>query len=614
LTANQVAGSYQLTAESSSGTSVAFNLTNLPGAVSGLTISGGDSQTSIVGKSFPQTLRVIAQDSFGNKVPNATVQFTVPTSGASAKFSTLSVVTTSSSGEAVSPSFTANTVSGSYSIIAKAGNQVAALFSMTNLADIATKLLIIGGNTQTAVVNATYAQPLQLKLVDNYGNPVPNQSISFATVNTGPGVAFNSAAAVITNAMGVATSPLMTANTIAGSFIVTASASNNLKGTFSLTNSPGAAAKATIVSGTNQSATVNTAFISSLKVSVTDLYNNVLTNVPVTFTIPAAGPGIVLNGSNVITTVNGLAELTPVVANKITGSYNVIASVPNLQPLNFALTNNVGSPATISVLSGSNQSAVINNSYATPMQVKVVDSFGNLVHNANVQFNAPTTGASLKFNGLNTALTNSSGIATSSSFLANGSTGTFTVTASIAGAMSAAFRFTNSIPTIQAIVVQQGAAQRSFIQYIDIQLNDPTTASALTTSTNRVRLTNTGLDGKSSKAIALTGLMSVSGSKISVKFGANGLGGSINSNAADGSYLIEMDLDGNGTFETTARFHRLLGDVNGDKVVDINDTNLVKVNLNKTGVNIQGDSNGDGKVNSTDSTNVSKAQKRKVLI
>jgi hypothetical protein len=132
--------------------------------------------------------------------------------------------------------------------------------------------------------------------------------------------------------------------------------------------------------------------------------------------------------------------------------------------------------------------------------------------------------------------------------------------------------------------------------------------------TPRISLTNTGLTGTAKTAVALKGFVKTNGNQIHIDFGSKGLGGNAASNAADGSYLISLDLDGNGSLETTQRFWRLLGDVNGDKVVDAKDTVVVNTNLNKSGVNIPGDTNGDGKVNSTDVTYVKNAQKRKITV
>ena len=63
-----------------------------------------------------------------------------------------------------------------------------------------------------------------------------------------------------------------------------------------------------------------------------------------------------------------------------------------------------------------------------------------------VTFELPATGASGTFaGGVNTATTNASGVATSAPFTANGSVGTYTVTATVAsGAEPANFSLTNT--------------------------------------------------------------------------------------------------------------------------------------------------------------------------
>ena len=76
------------------------------------------------------------------------------------------------------------------------------------------------------------------------------------------------------------------------------------------------------------------------------------------------------------------------------------------------------------------------------------------------------------------------------------------------------------------------------------------------------------------------------------------MGSNAASNAADGSYLISLDLNGNVSLETTQRFWRLLGgEVNGDNVVDKTDTVIVNTKPNKN-----------GKVNSTNVTYVKNPQ------
>jgi len=443
--------------------------------------------------------------------------------------------------------------------------------------------------------------------------------VSFTAPNSGASLVLGSTTPVSTNAQGIVTSPAITANTIASSYSVNVTANGNVSDSFTFTNLAGAAAKFSITTGEKQSTTVNTSFASSLKVLVTDTFNNPVTNTPVTFTVPSSGASVVLAGSNVVNTNStGNATLDGLTANKIAGSFTVLASVPNLQTLNFNLNNNPGAVASLVPVSGSNQSSVINGSFQTALQVKVLDAFGNVVPNVPVAFTSPITGASAKFTGATSANSDNSGVASISGLIANGVVGSYPVIVTSTGASSATFALANAAPTVQSLVVQQGSTGRSFVRYVDLNINDATTVSTLVSSLSgsapKIRITNTGLDGKAKTAVVIKGLTKASGNMIKIDFGTNGIGGNAATNVGDGSYLIEMDLDGNGSFETSQRFFRLLGDVNGDKVVDAKDTALVKASLNKSGNNLPADTNGDGKVNASDTSYVAKAQKRKITV
>ncbi|MFO0911022.1 MAG: dockerin type I domain-containing protein [Isosphaeraceae bacterium] len=174
---------------------------------------------------------------------------------------------------------------------------------------------------------------------------------------------------------------------------------------------------------------------------------------------------------------------------------------------------------------------------------------------------------------------------------------------------------------VEAITVQKGARQRSFIRYVDIVLNRAGSVTDLVNSVNdndtsndRVRLTRYDLNGAGTPAtVALKGLTAASGRSIAIDFGASGLGGAPNTTTADGYYQFDFDLDGDGTFETARNFYRLLGDVNGDRAVDVTDINLISVALGQSGSNLETDLNGDGVVNSADRTLAIKSNGRRLL-
>ena len=90
------------------------------------------------------------------------------------------------------------------------------------------------------------------------------------------------------------------------------------------------------------------------------------------------------------------------------------------------------------------------------------------------------------------------------------------------------------------------------------------------------------------------------------------MGGTRNTTAGDGYYVLEVDLDGNGTFDTDRRFYRLLGDVNGDRQVSDADVAAVDRAI-LSGIYVPNvDVNGDGVLNIIDHTLASRSKGRKL--
>ena len=156
-----------------------------------------------------------------------------------------------------------------------------------------------------------------------------------------------------TDAAGIATSAVFTANGTVGSYGVTASAPGGLSTSFALTNTTGTLSIA-VSSGSPQSAQINTAFGSPLAVIVKDSGNNPVSGVVVTFTAPGSGASGSFAGAQNTSTTNasGIATSAVFTANATVGSYAVVASVTG-STASFALTNTPGSVTTLTVVSGS---------------------------------------------------------------------------------------------------------------------------------------------------------------------------------------------------------------------------------------------------------------------
>jgi hypothetical protein len=206
------------------------------------------------------------------------------------------------------------------------------------------------GSGQSATIGIAFAAPLAANVVDAFSNPVSGVSVTFTAPASGASGTFTGGAATetdMTNASGVATSSVFTANHTAGAYTIAATATGATSpANFSMSNTSGAAASMSAKSGSGQSATIGIAFAAPLVANVVDAFSNPVSGVSVTFTAPPESgfSGTFANGTNTetdTTDANGNATSTAFTANATAGGpYNVVASSAGLTSVNFALTNN----------------------------------------------------------------------------------------------------------------------------------------------------------------------------------------------------------------------------------------------------------------------------------
>lgn len=130
------AGQTNITASLGGITSNSFQLTVVPGTPANIAAAAGSGQSITVGLAFASTLQALVKDGGADPVPNASVTFSAPATGASGTFANglaTYTVATNSAGIASAP-FTANATAGAYSVTASvAGAAGTASFSLTNL-------------------------------------------------------------------------------------------------------------------------------------------------------------------------------------------------------------------------------------------------------------------------------------------------------------------------------------------------------------------------------------------------------------------------------------------------------------------------------------------------
>ena len=211
-----------------------------PQATGSVTAVSGTPQSTSVGATFGAALKAKVLDTSSNPIAGVTVTFTAPASGASAAFngSATATATTDVSGIATSPVPVANTTAGAYTATASVSG-FSASFSLTNTALPPASVAAVGGTPQTTVISTAFGAALQAKVLNASSLPVSGVTVTFTAPGSGASATFSGSATAtaVTDASGVARSPVPVANSTVGSYTVTASVSGVAQtASFSLSN------------------------------------------------------------------------------------------------------------------------------------------------------------------------------------------------------------------------------------------------------------------------------------------------------------------------------------------------------------------------------------------
>jgi hypothetical protein len=380
------------------------------------------------------------------------------------------------------------------------------------------------GSPQSATANTAFGTALQALVKDGSDNPLSGVTVTFTAPGSGAGGSFpggQSTATALTNGSGIATAPVFTANTIAGTYLISASVSGVVTGAnFSLTNLAGPAASVAPSVGSPQTATINTAFSAVLQALVKDASNNPVSGVTVTFTAPGSGAGGSFAGGQPVATAvtngSGIATAPVFTANTIAGPYLISASVAGVPTgTTFSLTNLAGPAASVAPSVGSPQTALVGTAFTTALQAAVADASGNPVNGAPVTFTILSAGgASGSFAGpqsMATVNTNTSGIATAPMVTANANAGLYTVTAAVPGvALAASFALSNSVLATPVVTPQSLSFSGNFGDSTPIPAQNVTittaAGAAFTLTSSATWLTATGSAGGISVTASMSGL------------------------------------------------------------------------------------------------------------
>jgi hypothetical protein len=346
LTANSTAGAYSVTATVSGASKAAtFSLTNKVATATRFAISPTTAPTA--GVAF--SVKVTALDAFGNLITNysGTVHFTSTSTALK-----LPANVKLTNGVATVANFVTNK-SGSLTITATDITKSTLKGTSATIAvhaGAAASIIITSGNGQSATVGTKFTTALTVTVKDKFGNPVSGAVVTFNAPGSGAGAAFTGGLTVTTNSSGQA-SKIVTANTAAGTYAVTASvkvsSTASKSASFSLTNVAGSATQfavsepAITLANGNVAVPAGTAF--SVVVTALDQFGNVATNYHGIVTFSSTDPSATLPATSALT--NGSAQFDGVVLNAL-GDTTISAT----DTVNHTLT---GSSVSILVNKGS---------------------------------------------------------------------------------------------------------------------------------------------------------------------------------------------------------------------------------------------------------------------
>jgi hypothetical protein len=139
-----------------------------------------NAQTGVVGTVLTQAVGVLVLDQNGAPLPNATVNWAIESGGGGVASPTS---TTDASGNATVV-WTLGTTAGTDSVKASLASGAIVFIAATATAGPAAQIAITSGNTQT-VTAGTVTAPLIVQVVDQFSNPVPNATVTWAAAGGG---------------------------------------------------------------------------------------------------------------------------------------------------------------------------------------------------------------------------------------------------------------------------------------------------------------------------------------------------------------------------------------------------------------------------------------------
>jgi hypothetical protein len=378
-----VAGPQRLAAAVAGLPQVTIEAVVSPGDPATLALASGGAQSGTVDEVLAAPLTFVLRDAFGNAIPDRTVQFAASEDGSASP----SAATTDAEG-VVSTSWRLATVAGEQGIGATVLTHPGVSTSATASASpgAPAEVALLGGNDQQATVATILPLPIELRVLDRFGNAVSGAALTIA-VSAGALVEADAA----TGAGGQA-SFRWSLGTVAGtqtaSVSVTASAVPAASITAHAVAGPPASVALTPASG--GSAAVGRPL--SMDADVRDAYGNAVAGVAVDL-LPEAGGGFVRPSPTVVTGSDGKAAWRWYMGFRA-GANELRVTAGDASAL--ASATGTASGGTCEVLGGPGQTGAPGATLPEQLVVRITDAYGNPSPGSPVSFHRVSGSTSLQ--------------------------------------------------------------------------------------------------------------------------------------------------------------------------------------------------------------------------
>ena len=308
------------------------------------------------------------------------------------------------------------------------------------------RAVIIGGQSQAAVVGTQLPVPISVRIEDAEGQPVPKQAVRF-TVVSGGGSLFSGFA--ITSDDGIASDRWTLGLSVADSQkveirIIDNTGARVIVENFHARPLPDVPATLVKVSGDNQTAEVNSPLSAPLIVRILDRFSNPVPNISVSWRI-STGSGLISTSSS---TTNSIGEASALwtLGQSSTETQSAAASIGALSQI-FSAVARPSAAVRIAIATPAS-GAASGAPFTQKPSVKLLDQFGNIASGASATITLRASAGATVIG--DSTITASAGVAVFSSTGLRGTAGSYTLE----------FSAPNIQPATQTIELTAGAPAR----------------------------------------------------------------------------------------------------------------------------------------------------------